>query len=211
VQNLLARGNGKLGEGIHNWSIPPGELTCPGRTTICEQVCYAKQGHFRFEQVKDRLLWNWAQAQRADFVDRMSVEIKRRGCLVIRVHVAGDFWSAEYAKKWLAIMKRCPRPRYYWYSRSWRIAEVAPVLEEMALLKCCRAWYSLDVETGMPERVPVGVKLAYLQTAEDEKPELVDLFFRVRRLRKQRISLPLACPHEADKLENCGSCGRCFR
>jgi hypothetical protein len=31
ICNLLTRGNGKLGEGIHVWSLPAVE-TCPGRT-----------------------------------------------------------------------------------------------------------------------------------------------------------------------------------
>src|SRR5690242_1471602 len=100
-------GNGKLGQGIHTWSIPA-VLTCPGRTSICDKVCYAKKSRFLFQQVQERLQWNWEHAQREDFVDKMSSEVKRKGCLVVRVHVSGDFASAEYAAKWLAIMKRSP-------------------------------------------------------------------------------------------------------
>jgi hypothetical protein len=178
-------------------------------------VCYATKGHFLFQGVQERLAWNLEQSQREDFVPRMVKEIRRRGCIVIRLHVAGDFHSAEYAAKWLEVMRQCPKPRYYFYSRSWRVPEIAPLLEQMALLKCCRAWYSIDAETGVPERVPVGVRLAYLQVHEDEQPELVDLYFRVRRLRRQRLPLTLVCPSETprgrDRDTNCGSCRRCWQ
>jgi hypothetical protein len=214
VRPLLQQGNGKLGEGIHTWSLPA-IATCPGRSTVCESVCYATQSYYRFDGVIERLAWAYQQSLRDDFATRMVAEIKRKGCIVIRVHVSGDHYSKQYAEKWLQIMRSCPKPRYYWYSRSWRIPEIAPVLEQMAQLKCCRAWYSIDSETGVPSHVPVGVRLAYLQTQEGEQPELTDLMFRVRRLRreKKRVGLPMICPHETvqGKGTTCGSCQHCFK
>jgi hypothetical protein len=145
----------------------------------------------------------------------MAQEIRRKGVLVIRLHVAGDFYDEAYAAKWLAVMRQCPRAKFYFYTRSWRVPEVAAVLERMAALRCCRAWYSIDHQTGVPERVPLGVRLAYLQVAEGEQPELADLMFRVRRLRRQRLPLSLVCPHETPEGRshdaNCGNCGRCWR
>lgn len=109
---------------------------------MCRGVCYATKSRFTLDAVRDRLAWNLEQARRDDFVDRMVKEIKRRGCLVIRVHSAGDFFDEVYAQQWLDIMRKCPKPRYYWYSHSWRCPELATVLEQMAALKCCRAWYA---------------------------------------------------------------------
>ena len=37
VPNLLGKGNGKLGENIHTWSIPAVD-TCPGRSPLCERT-----------------------------------------------------------------------------------------------------------------------------------------------------------------------------
>ena len=102
--------------------------------------------------------WNLDQAMRDDFVPRMVKEIRRKGCLVIRVHSSGDFFDAGYAEKWLSIMRQCPKPRYYLYSRSWRVPDVVPVLEQMAALRCCKVWYSTDSETGLPECIPPGVR-----------------------------------------------------
>jgi hypothetical protein len=215
VRGLLTQGNRKLGESIHVWSIPAGGEFCPGATDTCNRVCYAQKSRFLLEGVQARLAWCWEQAQREDFVPRMVKEIKRRGCLVIRVHTSGDFPDEVYAGRWLEIMRQCPKPRFYFYTRSWRCVEIAPVLEQMAALKCCAAWYSVDSQTGLPDRIPPGVRLAYLQTSTDEQPELADLTFRVRRLRKEsRVGLPMVCPSETGSKRSadvtCGSCRNCF-
>ena len=213
VKSLLSTGVGKLGEGIHGWGLPAVE-TCPGRSQTCERVCYSNnRGRYRFDAVKARLSWNLSQALRDDFEDRMVAEIAKKGVQVLRVHTSGDFLSRDYAEKWLRIMRRKPRPRYYWYSRSWRCPDIAPTLEQMALLKCCRAWYSTDVDTGTPAVIPLGVRLAFLQVEEGQEPELLDLRFAVRKLRKKRLGLTMLCPneHEQKKAENCGDCGLCYR
>ncbi|HXG09295.1 MAG TPA: hypothetical protein VNK04_05855 [Gemmataceae bacterium] len=130
--------------------------------------------------------------------------------------MSGDFYDALYAAHWLDVMKACQRTRFYFYTRSWRVPAIAEVLEAMAALRCCRAWYSIDAQTGVPASVPQGVRLAYLQVGE-EGPALADLMFRVRRLRRQpqRIGLPLLCPHETPQGRardvNCGTCGFCWR
>jgi hypothetical protein len=208
-------GNGKLGQSIYHFDLPA-VVTCPGRSAVCERVCYAAgRGRFRFPQVRKRLRCCYEQSRRADFADRMAGEIRRKGILVVRIHVSGDFFDAAYAAKWLAVMRQSPRAKFYFYTRSWRVAEIASVLEQMAALRCCRAWYSIDHQTGVPERVPRGVRLAYLQVAAGEQPELADLMFRVRRLRRERQPLSLVCPQETAEGRshdaNCGNCGRCWR
>lgn len=215
VRGLLTQGNQKVGESIHIWSLPAVE-TCPGSTEVCRSVCYSTKGRYLFDAVRNRMAWNLEQACSADFVERMAGEVRKKGCLVVRVHSSGDFFSAEYAQKWLEIMRRCPRARFYWYSRSWRVPEIAAILEQMAALKCCRAWYSVDSETGLPERIPPGVRLAYLQVEQGERPELADMTFRIRRLRKEsREGLPMVCPAETPEGKstdtNCGNCRRCFQ
>jgi Gene product 88 len=212
MRPLLMQGSGKLGRAIHVWSIPA-IGTCPGSTELCRSVCYADRGHFPLENVRERHDWCYRQSRRADFVARMVSEIRRKGVLVLRLHAAGDFYSREYAGKWLEVMRQLPRVRFYFYTRSWRVAEIAPVLEQMAALSCCRVWYSLDRETGVPASVPRRVRLAYLQVEADEEPEVLDLRFVVRKLKghARRVGLPLLCDHQAGQRDNCGSCGKCFR
>jgi len=207
-------GNGKLGQAISHFDLPA-VSTCPGRSAVCERVCYATQGHFRFELNQERLRWCYDQSRRKDFARRMVQEVRRKGVLVLRVHVSGDFYNAAYARKWLEVFRQCPGVKFYFYTRSWRVPEIAPVLEQMAKLRCCKVWYSIDSDTGLPECVPARVRLAYLQVTEGDQPEQTDLVFRVRRLRRQRFPLSLVCPHETPQGRannvNCGNCGRCWR
>lgn len=212
IRGLLTQGNAKIGTSIHHFDIPAGS-TCPGQSSLCASACYAQKGRYHFQTVKDRLAWNYEQSQRTDFVRLMIAEIKKKGVLVLRLHCAGDVYNADYARKWLEVMKQCPRVRFYLYTRSWRVAEIAPVLEQMAALRCCRLWYSIDHETGVPASIPSGVRLAYLQVDKDDEPEVLDLRFVVLGLKThaKRVGLPMLCPQQAGKQDNCGSCGTCFR
>jgi len=209
---LLQLGNSKLGRAIHVWSLPALD-TCPGSTDVCRRLCYALRHRFRFDSVKQRLAWNRRQSRRGDFVDRMIAEIRSSGVLVLRLHVAGDFYDAEYTRKWVAIVKRSPRARFYGYTRSWRIASLVPALEELAACSAMRLWYSTDDESGVPETVPPNVRIAYLQTTS-ATPLSVDLVFRPQRLRTLP-TLPIVCDHETASGKQqgvtCGSCARCFR
>jgi hypothetical protein len=216
VRNLLARGNGKLGENIHHWSIPA-VVTCPGRSSLCAGVCYATAGRYRTGPIRRRLAENLDAAGRPEFADWMIREVRRRWVQVCRVHVAGDFFSEAYAKAWLKVFRACPHTRFYAYTRSWRVPAIVPVLAAMARLGNVRLWYSADRETGVPEQLPAGVRVAWLQAAEGET-ETVDLVFVVRRLRRDvslRVELPLVCPNETPQGKeadvNCTTCGRCWR
>jgi Gene product 88 len=217
VRNLLTLGNGKLGEGIHAWSLPAVE-TCPGRSALCEGVCYARAGRFRTRHVQDRLQENLDAALAGDFEQRMVREIQRRGVYTLRVHVSGDFFSPEYAAKWLAIARSRRRTRFYAYTRSWRVGDIRPVLAELAALRNVRLWFSCDADTGVPADVPDGVELAYLQHEPSEVPGGAKLVFRVKRLRKTpatRVGLALVCTTETGlpqaREATCTSCRRCYR
>jgi hypothetical protein len=216
LRALLALGNAKLGKAIHHFDLPA-IATCPGRSNLCEEVCYATRGRFHADQVRDRLRWCLRQSRRADFTNRMIGEIRRKGALVVRVHVSGDFYGPVYANQWLSVFRRCHAARFYFYTRSWRVAEVAPVLELMAELENVRAWYSADAETGLPDPLPPGVRVAWLQTAQDD-PVLGELLFRdgpVRGRPLPRFGLPMVCPNETPAGRrhgtNCGNCGHCWR
>lgn len=196
-RNLLTRGNGKLGEGIHAWTIPAVE-TCPGRSTLCERVCYARAGRFRTHLLQDRLAENLDIALADDFIHRIVTEVRRRGVHTLRIHVSGDFFSAAYAWQWASIARRSLHTTFFAYTRSWRVPEIAPALEELARLCNVRLWYSCDAETGLPEQIAPCIRLAYLQTAAADTPA-GDLVFRIESLRAtptRRIGLSVVCPRE---------------
>ncbi|AWM42394.1 hypothetical protein C1280_26215 [Gemmata obscuriglobus] len=200
---------------MHHFDLPA-VGTCPGRSQVCESVCYATRGRFRTDKVRRRLRWCLRQSRRADFADRMVAEVRSKGALVVRVHVSGDFYDAAYAAKWASVFHRCPVATFYFYTRSWRVEAMTPVLAQVAGFGNVRAWYSADAETGMPESLPEGARVAWLQTAVDE-PVAGNLVFRDDPLRDARptFSLPLVCPNEAPAGQrfgvNCGNCGQCWR
>lgn len=216
IPNLLTRGNGKLGEGIHAWSLPAIE-TCTGRSDLCSRVCYARSGRFRTRTMQSRLAENLAAAEADDFVPRITAEIHRRGVHTLRIHVSGDFYDPEYALKWAAVARRCPRTTLYAYTRSWRVPAIAPALTELSRLRNARLWFSCDAETGSLPPLPPRVRVAYLQADRHEQPA-GDLIFRVRTLRGQlpaRQTLAVVCPTEtvAPRRSNvtCTSCRFCHR
>ena len=216
IRDLLTRGNGKLGEGIHAWSLPAVE-TCPGRSDLCSRVCYARSGRFHTRTMQARLAENLAVTRADDFVPRIIAEITRRGVHTLRIHVSGDFYDAGYVAKWAAIARRCPRTTFYAYTRSWRVPSILPALVSLADRPNVRLWFSCDSETGLPLDLPPGIRVAYLQTDRHEEPT-GDLIFRVRPLRGLPIPHPtpaVICPTEVTAPRTthvtCTSCRLCHR
>lgn len=209
---LLSRGNSKLGEGIHGWTIPAVQ-TCPGRTACCERACFGRHGRFVTSTMTRLNRWRYEQSKKASFVDRMCDEIVKRGVLVLRVHVVGDFATPRYTAKWIEIAARCPDVKMFAYSRSWRVETIRPLLYAWGALPNTRLWLSADRDSGLPENVPEGAQVAWLQVDESPPPG-GDLTFQVRKLR--RLSLPTVAPvclqeRPETKHMNCSSCRVCWQ
>ena len=155
---MLSPGNAKLGTGRRIWSFSlPSLVTCPGRSATCAAACYSRRLEKIRPPVRRRYAANLALSRRPDFAQIALAALAIHGVRVLRLHVGGDFYSAAYARKWLRIIRRLPRVRFYAYTRSWRHRGIRPVLEEMARQPNCRLWYSCDEGTGLPARVPVVV------------------------------------------------------
>jgi hypothetical protein len=209
VRNLLQQGNTKLGEGIYTFSLPA-VSTCPGSSPACRQECYARRGRFLFLERQYR---RYLEASRDEgFAARLASEIRRRWVACVRIHVSGDFYSADYVGKWVQITQACPQTRFFACTRSWRHADIALALAKLSRLKNVRLWYSCDRDTGVPVSHPNRVKLCWMQTGEEDLPARADLVFRVQRLRKhvaKRIGLALVCPVENGATGRRTDCGRC--
>lgn len=214
VRGLLVQSNQKLGGSVFHFDLPAG-VTCPGKTRLCYRSCYARVGRFVFPQVIERLQWCYAQSKRDDFAPRLTDELYRKGVLVCRFHVSGDFYSPGYARKVRQVVEASPQVAFWCYTRSYRVEPVAEVLWELAALDNFSLWLSADDETGYPPHVPEGVRVSWMQTGES--PEAADLVFATREARKDsaRINLDLLCPTETDAGQRagttCSSCQFCFR
>jgi hypothetical protein len=210
---LLGMGNSKLGDLIHTFTLPAID-TCPGRSKLCEKACYALKGQLLMQHIVGRYKVRYEASLKDDFADRVISEIRLRGCQVVRIHVAGDFYSPEYVAKWATIVAACPKTRFFVYSRSWRVPAIRKQLNLLARLPNIRVWFSCDRETGIPPKVSRRVRIAYMAMDNDDKPSRTpDLGFRVvRKGVRKRVSGAIVCPTEngADAEVTCQKCGLCW-
>lgn len=173
-----------------------------------------------FRRTTLRRFWrNAGLAKRPDFALRVRAFLIAHHVRVVRIHVGGDFYSAEYAATWLAIIRRSRRVRFFFYTRSWRVAAIKDVIDRMAAEPNCQAWYSCDKDTGVPQSVSADVRLAWLMTDErDEPPAGTHLVFRVHRLRRQAAKavagVPVCAAEDGVARRQpmtCDRCGVCWR
>ena len=110
------------------WNLPAVQ-TCPFRTAMCESACYARKAERCYPSVLPSRERNYNESLSADFVENMIFTIeselntkKYNGKLAIfRIHESGDFYSLEYARKWVAIARHFesdPRIRFLVYTKS---------------------------------------------------------------------------------------------
>lgn len=198
VGPLLVQGNDKLSAGVFHFDLTA-VRTCPDRSKLCSGLCYANRSRYLFPQVQGRLAWNFEQAKRTDFVDRVCDELYRKGVLLMRWHCAGDVYSPTYARKMLEVISRSDHTTFWFYTRSWRVPTIFPLLKAISFLPNCKVWFSADCETGYPPDVPDGVRVAWMMTEEEQSTEDAELVFLLPSLRTGRIALPLVgtvCPSE---------------
>lgn len=92
----------------------PAIMTCPYRTNLCETNCYAVKAEIQYGlNCMLRRFANFKLSQRKDFVELMIKHLegkvnhhtRRNKLIVVRIHESGDFYSKEYAMKWLEIAR----------------------------------------------------------------------------------------------------------
>nr|WP_323747574.1 hypothetical protein [Catenulispora rubra] len=133
-RRLLSNSNRNLArDRIWSWSIPALAARLPdGRTIrtcpsagVCAQACYARSGSYTFPSVKNAHLRNlafavqdpdgWEQAMKDELTAR------RFDGAAVRIHDSGDFFSADYARSWLRIIRSAPNTRFYAYTKEVRL------------------------------------------------------------------------------------------
>lgn len=218
---MLTPGNKKLGGYlIWGFGLPSGTAAvCVGMTPTCRAHCYAARTECYRPKAARRYRQNLALSRRRDFARRAWAFLVAHAVRVVRIHTGGEFYSAAYARKWLAVARRARRVRFFTYTRAWRVPGLKPVIDELAALPNVRVWYSADRDTGLPPDVPAGVRVAWLMTAgDDDPPAGADLVFRVARLRRApaaEVAGVRVCPAEdgfpRPRAPTCDRCGVCWR
>lgn len=104
--DVFIKGNSKAGPRVLIFNLPPIETCTPSEW--CRKNCYALKRRHRWSNVKEGWQKRLELSKRPDFVELAVAEIKRSRCLYVRPHLAGDFYSVEYVRKWIEIVRQCP-------------------------------------------------------------------------------------------------------
>lgn len=137
-QMYLSNGNKKLKGNDKTafliWNLPAVK-TCPYRTELCEKNCYAVKAERQYPGCLPCRENNLEWSKRDDFVSEM-VQLINKKCshpsrankqVLFRIHESGDFYSKEYAVKWVHIAMLCPQVTFLAYTKS------LPYFEEIYL------------------------------------------------------------------------------
>lgn len=103
----------------------PARITCP-QAKICLKYCYASKGRYVFPPVKASMMRHYEMSKTDRFITLINEEIgwkirqaaKKGKTLYVRVHDSGDYYSLEYARKWIAIANANPEAIFYSYTKS---------------------------------------------------------------------------------------------
>lgn len=125
----LKKGNSKLGPDVWTFSLPS-VTTCPGRGA-CEKFCYALALEKRWPDVRKSYARNHEATKTVGWEDVIRREIIRKECKTVRLHVAGDFYSAPYIRGWIRIVKATPDVSYFAYTRSWNVPRLRAALKAL--------------------------------------------------------------------------------
>ena len=164
--------NGKTPTIANTFGLPAGKaFSCPGATSICEDVCYAGKLEKLYKGVKGVLLHNWALLKDANsetmiaLLDEMIIDFhkdceKRSAAKLFRIHWDGDFFNDNYTYAWKTIIDKYPDTQFWVYTR---VKNAALILDGISNLSL---YYSTDddnAEIGHELRANAKtLRLAYL-------------------------------------------------
>jgi hypothetical protein len=228
------RGNLKIGmEGVYTYSRLPGapgkhalgigEIgkdvrvmmplsamrgTCPGATAECQAICYAArpvEAATCYENMLPFVTWQHNST-------REDVPPIPDDCKILRIHVSGDFTSPSYIHNWFVRLNERPDVRAFAYTRSWRVPELLPHLEELRKLPNMQLFASMDKSTT--ELPPADWRRAWI--ADDERldhcgtPEVSVMRNHNVWNGGERVGVSFTCPEETGHKANCEECRYCI-
>ena len=189
----------------------PAVSTCPGRTKLCEGICYATSGFFRFRNVRTSLQKSLEASRDDGFATLVRDEIgRRRSIKAVRIHPSGDFYSVEYIAKWIDIVKSSPNTRFWAYTRSWRVPELIPKLKELSELPNIELFASVDEESGRAQQSTEASATGKIQEVHEAAPSWLRIADVVDNWDEVDSSY-VQCPNLKNKSITCAKCTYCFK
>jgi hypothetical protein len=198
----------------------PAGISCPGKTSVCGNICYALKLEKIYSGVRGVLMHNWDLLSNtslvkqthliSDMIDEFRAEsVKRDAPLVFRIHWDGDFFSESYAVAWATVIKANADIQFWAYTRSFVPAlNVIPFLANIDNLSLY-----LSVDTDNEKYVRVireeypAVRIAYLSDTFGEGKEV--MLTLTDKPGAKCPELTGALPLITEKGGACVSCGLC--
>ena len=138
-------------DNIASWSLEAG-TTCPashdanGQLVDACKGCYAKQGNYRFSNVKKPRLFNQLDWVRDDWVDDMVKALSNDR--FFRWFDSGDMYSIKLAEKMYQVMQLTPWVSHWLPTRMAKFAKFQTILEKMKALPNVMVRFSSDAVDG---------------------------------------------------------------
>jgi hypothetical protein len=223
VTNLVSP-NGKSAQGANSFGLPSGKaFTCPGQTGFCEKICYAGKLEKIYSGVRDILMHNWNLLKDASFdemetllfemmvsfeSETLAQEAKGKNpTWDFRIHWDGDFFSRDYAKAWVSVIKKFPHIRFWVYTRSFY--SPVNVIDILAGVENLSVYLSADKDNiGEANDVAAqyGVSIATVaDTFAEAKETIVDTSRKTYPCPENGKRIPLI----SAKGSACIACGIC--
>lgn len=113
----------------NSFGLPSGKAySCPGATSVCEEICYAGKLERLRPNVKSALMHNWDILREAeavdmfehlfDMIDDFEAECdKFKAPKEFRIHWDGDFFNASYIWAWQKVIDGHPDTHFWVYTR----------------------------------------------------------------------------------------------
>lgn len=176
----LSKGNHKTGRNVLTYSRAP-IVSCPGASDACKGVCYALKAYRFYTETKIQ----WDGNAKENGAPELPKPKRNGERTLLRIHVSGDFDTAEYIDSWIATLQERPDVTAWAYTKSWRVPELMPALERLRALPNMQLFASID--ESMTETAPADWRIAAMG-----------------------MPVGLACPEQTGKKSNCAECRYCF-
>lgn len=214
---LLTRGNSKLGS-IAAYSHPV-ISSCPGRSKLCESVCYADRKFMKWHQPRYQKNKYVFDSDLHEWVKQIQDDLNKTRQSVVRIHVSGDFDNARYIHAWNKIVKNNPNKHFFAYTRSWRKVHLLPALLKLSALNNFTLNLSCDKETGIPSTLARKhkLRLCYMAMNDSDIPKKsVGIVFRVTHDTIVKNMNGQVCPYETGlpnitHFVRCDKCKLCIK
>lgn len=220
TNSVTASGNSNM---ANAFGIPAG-VSCPGMTSFCEKICYARKLERIYKGVSKNVIANFETLLYADYLDgidgmeqlifdmihEFDAECERKGAKrLFRIHWDGDFFSREYAAAWHNVIQVFPDIEFWVYTRSFTddmfVIDILANLDNLALYLSADE-VNIDTANKVAAEYP-SVRIATVaNTFAEAKETIIDTARRTYPCPENGKRIPLI----SDKGSACARCGICI-